>query len=226
MSLLSLLTPSICFTCGDQLTAGETILCARCAAQITYITPNVGGNIQLRERIFPRTAPIRLVDAMTTYRHDSVTAKIIRTGKYGGRPELIYYIAKIYAKRLAESGMLADVDALQPVPMHWLKRLKRGYNQAELIALTISKATGIPVIKAVKAVKSHTSQTRQTAQQRTTNLVDNFKVSKPALIQGKHIAVIDDIITTGSTISEVVGTVYDARPRAISVLALAAAPTV
>ena len=165
-----------------------------------------------------------------TYRHDSPAAMLIRRGKYDNRPDIIRDLGHIWGERLDASGIMSDIDALQAVPMHLLKRLRRGYNQADILARAIGEACDIPVIHAMGA-RRHSAHHRA-AQRRGLNGARHadlaaqhvrFYVTHPDVIAGRHIAIIDDIITTGATLSDAIRTLAPARPRAITILTLAAA---
>ena len=110
------------------------------------------------------------------------------------------------------------------VPMHWRKRLIRGFNQTDYIAHAISKTTGIPVGRNLIAARGHTSQTRKGAIGRLLNTRFIFDVVDADLLCGKHILLVDDVITTGATILACADTLRKFAPTVnISILALAKA---
>lgn len=96
------------------------------------------------------------------------------------------------------SGMRAP-DIIVPVPLHWRRRFHRGYNQSELLAKWWSNALHIPMLKAVYRHRATPSQQGLTAKQRRRNLQDAFVIPKPELIKHQHIALVDDVLTTGAT---------------------------
>ncbi len=202
--------------------AGEEVLCTGCRAGLNSQRMHYNAYGELRQRLMPRTAPIVMVDAYGSYTNASPIGQLIRRAKYDNRPDIAAYLAQIYARKLIADGMLEDVDLLQPIPMHWLKRLSRGYNQTEVIATTISRETGIPVAKVLRASKSHSSQTGHSAAERVRNVEGVFSMQRAEQFTGKHVAIIDDIITTGSTISSAISAIMPAEPSKITILALAA----
>ncbi len=211
--------PAVCEGCGRRLARGERGVCAVCLGDLAW---HVIDGDALRERL-PRRLPIGRCMSWTAYRREATAARLIKRGKYGGRPDLIEELAEIYARRLVAEGALEGVDALQAVPMHWWKRLRRGYNQADLIARQLSRITGVPVVKVLKAVRGHSSQTRRTAAGRAKNVEGMFAVGRPELVAGLHVALVDDVITTGSTLSEAAYALAAAGVARISVVTLAAA---
>ena len=109
-----------------------------------------------------------------------------------------------------------------PVPLHILKKLRRGYNQTDYIAGAISRSTGIPVEQALVCRRRHSSQTRRTPFERWVNARDTYSVSPDAELAGKHILIVDDVITTGATLLSCAEAIHTAFPSArISVLSLA-----
>ncbi len=221
--LLSFLLPPVCELCGRELVAGERLLCFGCLAGLApaggAFPPAVTS--PLRDRL-PRNMKITACGAWAIYRPDSATARLIKRGKYDNRPDIIRRLGAEWGTVLAAGDALEGIDALQPVPMHILKRLRRGYNQATIIAREISRATGVPVIDAMRATRGHSSQTRATATGRASNVRDIFSVTRAAAVAGRHIALVDDIVTTGATLSEAASALHRAGVASVSVLTLAA----
>ena len=96
------------------------------------------------------------------YSRHSPYSSVIITAKYHGRPEIARIVGRRYAAEMAPCGFFSGVDALVPVPMHWWKKARRGYNQAEVVAEGVSEATGIPVIHDAMRAARHATQTRKT----------------------------------------------------------------
>ncbi len=217
--LFNWMLPRVCEGCGRRLARGERSVCAVCLGELSQ---GYAGSDALRDRL-PRRLPVDRCLSWTAYRRGSLAARLIKRGKYGGRPDIIEELAGIYGRRLAAAGALAGVDVLQAVPMHWWKRLRRGYNQADLIARQLSCATGIPTVSALKAVRGHGSQTRHTAAGRALNVGGMFEAVGRDAVAGLHVALVDDVITTGATLSEAACAVARAGTARISTVTLAAA---
>lgn len=218
--IAGLILPRQCEICGRDLLHGENILCMHCLAALP---PCLEPEADLRASRITRHAPVARVATWLSYTHHNAAAIIIRRGKYNGRPDIFATLGKILAGRLIETGMLHGVDALIPVPMHWFKRMRRGYNQAEIIAQAISAATGIPVLhSAVTATRSTPQHAGSSPRARADNARRRFRATRS--LQGMHIAIVDDILTTGATISGMIQALAPCRPHAISIITLAAAP--
>lgn len=210
----------VCRACGRELVKGENTLCLHCVADIPLWS---GSEADLRAARLPRNAPVARVIPWLAYSNSDPVCALIREGKFNDRPELIEDLAKRFAKSLAGSDSLCGVDAIVPVPMHWWKRMLRGYNQAEIIADIIARESGIPMIKAIRAVRSHSVQSRKSGQERAANVSGIFALRKNSKIApGSHIAVVDDILTTGATLSEAIKTLNSLNPAAVTILTLAA----
>lgn len=211
---------SVCRICDRELVAGEKMICLHCE---NHFPLWAASNADLRAHRLPRTAPIDGVWPWLAYSNADPVCGLIREGKFNDRPELIEELSRRYALWLQSKGCLNGIHAIVPVPMHWWKRMVRGYNQAELIAQTITDVTGLPTVKALKAVRSHSVQSRKSGAARASNVKGIFALNpRYKLSPGIRIALVDDIITTGSTISEAVNTIQAVGPSSITVLSLAA----
>lgn len=213
-----LMLPRQCEICGRDLLQGEETLCMHCVAALPVCHES---EADMRASRITRHAPVARVATWLSYTHDSDVARLIRRGKYNGRPDIFVALGRLLAGRLAADGVLDGIDALIPVPMHWFRRMRRGYNQAELLALAISRASGIPLLRgAVRASRSRRHQAGSNRDARAENARGRFRATRD--LRGMHVAVVDDILTTGATVSGVIEALAPQSPRAISVITLAA----
>ncbi|GAA4739848.1 hypothetical protein GCM10023229_18910 [Flavisolibacter ginsenosidimutans] len=121
--------------------------------------------------------------------------------KYKSNKEMGLYLGRLMGYALAETNRFRTVDALVPLPLHPSKEKMRGYNQAMILCQGIADVLGKPVLKDVIIRTSHTeSQTKKNRVQRWENMEGRFELVKPAAIEGKHILLVDDVITTGATL--------------------------
>jgi ComF family protein len=125
--------------------------------------------------------------------------RLIHFLKYDGMRPLARPLAAWTAEVLPELG---DVDLLLPVPLHWSRRVKRGFNQAELFAKELSKITGVPADgRALRRTRPTPSQAGLSRRQRRENLRGVFEVKDAVRVRGRSVAVIDDVMTTGTTVA-------------------------
>lgn len=123
---------------------------------------------------------------------------------------------------LFNSGFTGDIDMIIPVPLHPVKERIRGFNQSFLISQGISSATGLPVDSGslVRVIRTAT-QTKRSRYDRWKNVEGTFMVTDPCSVRGKHILLIDDVITTGSTIESCAVELLRSEGVRVSVAALA-----
>jgi len=132
-----------------------------------------------------------------------------------------------YAPALAEllcrecDGLPDDIDAVLPVPLHWRRRWFRGFNQADEIGVPVAKHLGIPLIRSVRRIRATPFQSGLSARQRSKNLRAAFSVHEPLRFQ--HVLIVDDVITTGTTMRQIALVLKRAGAKKVSALAVARA---
>ncbi len=218
--LLRLIFPLTCEVCGEALVDGERVLCLGCLAAMPGVY--TGADSMLSRRLAAAVKAER-VTAMFAYRRDTSYARVIQKSKYNGRPDIDYNLAAEFAAKLKPTGFFAGIDLLVPVPMHSRKKILRGFNQAEEIARGISENVGISVADNLVATRADASQTRRSALDRIKNTHGRYEVVYPEELRGKHLLLVDDVITTGATVMACCDALRHAVPDLkISILALAA----
>ena len=127
---------------------------------------------------------------------------IIHKFKYSGRWYFAQKMGEWMGSELLDSGDFADVDLLVPIPLHYRRRLLRGYNQSEQLALGIGRKMGVECdFRLVHRRLYNESQTSKIRSERWENVEDIFEVRNPQKLRGRHILLVDDVLTTGATIS-------------------------
>lgn len=197
---ISLLFPRICYGCGSQLLRNERTICTECYVLIPrtgfHLTP---GNPV--EQLFWGRCRLTGAAALSYYTKDSRIRRLIHNLKYRGIREIGPELGRIYGNSLKDSSFLEGIDVIIPVPLHPSKQRQRGFNQSDLIAEGLSKATGIPVDKGILERSTGTkTQTRKSRYDRWTNVCDIFRVKDHVHLEGRHVLLVDDVITTGSTV--------------------------
>lgn len=218
---LSLLFPRICYGCGNHLMRNEKVICTECQVVIPRTDyHNQPGNPV--EQLFWGRCVITKAAAFSYYTRGSRIRKLIHNLKYNGIQEIGIELGSIYGNLLRSSGFLNDVDLILPVPLHPSRERKRGFNQSRLICEGISSVSGIEVLAdaLVRPVKTQT-QTRRSRFERWTNVEGIFELRTPTELEGKHVLIVDDVITTGSTIEACVNELSKVEGVSVSVVALA-----
>ena len=217
---LDVVMPRSCPVCGNELGGDEQWLCRKCLAELpcTHLD-TIPFNAM--EQLFAGKVPIERATGYFYYEKGSPYASILHDIKYRNAPKMGRWLAQRALTEMPDFG--AGIDAVVPVPLHIDKLVKRGYNQSLYIAQGVAQATGAQVVKAVKAVRSHSTQTHKGALERWRNTLGAYALASgmEQRLAGKHIMVVDDVITTGSTI-EACATALQAVPGiTISVFTLA-----
>lgn len=198
--LLEYILPRTCHVCGCQLGKDERYLCLKCLSKLPRSNFHRIQNNPMEQR-FMGIVPYERCSGLLLYTPNSELATVLHDMKYRKFPGLGRYMGELMGRELLNTGFFNGVDLLMPIPMHWWKRARRGYNQAEQLCIGISKITGIPIDKSLRAVRSHRTQTALNHDQRMQNLKDIFTVAHPERLTGKHILLIDDVCTTGATLT-------------------------
>jgi len=208
--MTDLVMPRTCLVCGRELSAQEDHLCMWCAADIplTYYWERPHNTMAdelnaLLERTRPAAAPMPYVyaAALMFYHHENPYKLIPRALKYGGDLPAGRFFAAALGRRMAATAHFADVDLVLPVPLHWLRRWTRGYNQAAVIAAELARALGADMRADILTRAHRTStQTRLDADARLRNVSGVFAVRRLPPSPPRHILLVDDTFTTGATL--------------------------
>ena len=157
------------------------------------------------------------------YHQSSDYSRIFFSFKYHNRPEVAVSYGRIMAQDLVDTGLFDGIDVIVPVPLSAKRFRKRGYNQSERLAEGVRQVTGIPVeTRAVARIVDNPTQTHLSTAERMENVKDIFRLVGPACVEGKHVLLVDDMITTGSTLRSCAHTLLEAANVRLSVLTLGA----
>ena len=205
MSLLrdvkELLLPRLCPVCGKLLMQSEDVMCAFCAVGLPrYRVTNIDDNKLLR-MIWDK-ADIKKGMTFLAYNHHSPYHNLIIDFKYHGMSDLAFRLGQWAALEAKKHGFWEEADALVPVPLNWRKRWHRGYNQAEMLARGMSEVTGLPMLNLLRRIENRTSQTKLKGEARIKNAEGIYKaINIPDEWRGKRFVLVDDVMTTGSTLA-------------------------
>lgn len=222
--LLNLFFPDLCLSCKNRLVGGEQFICIACLDRLPRTNyHNVKDN--KLEQLFAGRFPFRRAAAFAHFVKGGTLQGVIHDLKYNNNPKLGVYLGKLCAKEIRNSSFITHIDYLIPIPLHPKREKQRGYNQALMIAEGISSETKIPVLStALERVVNNKSQTQKSRFERWSNTADVFGVQHPEILKEKHILLVDDVITTGSTIESCAKTILDnCDNTTISVLSIGVA---
>lgn len=202
--------PRICPVCGGRLSLAEEQVCLECLLNLprtNYINTPTDNEVK---NLFELQIPIERAVAFMRYMPGKDSTRLILAIKYKRGKSLALMLGRMMAEEFSEanSDFFEGIDVILPTPLTAKRLRDRGYNQSEMIARGIAEVTGISVdAKSVKRLRFSESQTRLSREERRENVKDAFECVMPEDLDGKHILLIDDIVTTGSTILAVANSI-------------------
>lgn len=196
--ILDAIAPATCHCCGELLKREEKYLCGDC---LRHLPPMAFRQDHDNPLVIKLAGRVNFENAAAAYIYEpgGKIASIIQDFKYRDFPGLARYLGELIARNLLNTGFFSDIDGVIPMPVHWTRRLRRGYNQVEMIAEGIGSVAGVPVVNVLRA-RFHRSQTSRNHEQRTQNVRGKYFCKEGARLRGRHFLLIDDVCTTGSTI--------------------------
>lgn len=222
---VELFYPRLCLGCGEKLFRDEQFVCLHCRASLPLIREHEVADNFVEQHLYGRPY-IESATSLLLYQKESVVQRMIHEIKYHGAKELALSLGRMLGREIRE-GRFSSVDAIIPVPLH-PKRLKwRGYNQSEWFAKGLSEEMNIPIqTDWVERVVETMTQTKKNAEERWDNMQGVFALKKDVQLQdlqGKHLLIVDDVITTGATImacAAALSQIENVRLSAVSIAAV------
>lgn len=224
-SAVGVFMPRTCSVCGKPLDGDEQFICRKCMMEMPR-THYEEIEFNPFDQLMAGKVPIERCASYFFYQKNDPYASILHDLKYRNMPTLGRWLTERATRDMLPSHFFDNIDAIVPVPLHYTKLASRGYNQSEYLAQGIARATGIPVVKALKAVREHTTQTHKDAAERMLNTQGMYAASKRHSkgLDGKHLLIVDDVVTTGSTLLACATALKAAIPNVkLSLFTLAAA---
>ncbi len=212
-----------CPICQTTLDDYETILCVHCLADMPRTRYHLWPDNPMERRLWGRF-PLVKATALMHYQRGSSYAQLIWMLKYKGRRDLGPELGKLMARELRSSTFFDDIDLLLPVPLHWRRHFQRGYNQSYLLAKGVAQITGLPIdTQSLRRVHYTAAQVHHAGVSRWDNVSNIFQLRHPGSLAGRHVLLIDDVLTTGSTLTACADALRNEPGIRISVLTLAIA---
>jgi len=215
-SLVSLFYPRNCYTCNNNLTGNEAVLCTACRHSL----PETGFHDSVHnpvEKLFWGRIPVVHATAFLFFEKTSKYQSLIHQLKYNGKKEVGIFLGNLLGTALKHTKF-DETEVIVSVPLHKSKLRRRGFNQSDIIAGGISEITGKPHLTDVLRRKVNTkSQTSQTRYARWENVQGIFECCKPELIKNKHVLLIDDVVTTGATLEAAGNSILEVEGTCLSI---------
>ena len=221
--LTDLLFPRLCVVCGDRLIDQEQWICLNCLHHIPRTNFHLAVDNPVA-RIFYGRVQIEHATSFFYFSKGSKYQTLLHNLKYKGMKELGAEIGKHFAIDLMHSPGFSSIDIVCPVPLHPNKERKRGYNQSWWIASGIAKQMNKELnADNLKRVTATETQTRKSRFERWQNVEGIFELTNPEEFFGKHVLLIDDVVTTGSTLEACANAIVSATDAKVSIATLATA---
>ena len=219
--LLSLFYPKLCLACQANQPVKSHILCVRCSFKLPQTKFHLHEENAFTERFWGRF-PLEAGASLYRYTKGGHVQNLIHHLKYKGRQEVGIKIGEHYGHQLRESDHFKEIDLIVPIPLHPKKKHQRGFNQSDLIAIGLSRSMDIPWSNKVLAREIFTeTQTQKSRLERLENVAEAFSVKTPDTLKGKHILLVDDVITTGATLEICALKIFEIEGTKVSMVTLA-----
>lgn len=216
--LLSLFYPLNCLCCKNSLYKGENHFCISCEANFSENLEPLNNKSNIAQ-LFWGKADVTFSGAPFNFLKQENLQQIIHEFKYEGNSNLAKYMGSYLGLKIKDVSELADVDCVSFVPMHPKKIKKRGYNQAEELATGVAKKLNVQTKCVLKRLVESASQTEKGVYERYENMDANFTALHG--FEGKHILLVDDVLTTGATLIACVNAIKKKYDVKVSIVCLA-----
>lgn len=220
--------PPLCPLCRNDLVCGPKRLCAHCEEQLPTLPERrchgCGGandsHLDLCQDCL-QTDGRPWTTAVSAFPFAGQLREAIHAYKYQSRTSLAPFLAHAMADAWQHYAPGTSPDLIVPVPLHWFREIRRGYNQAALLAQCLETELICPVANSLRRVRRTSQQARLQLAQRLKNIAGAFAVKKPSIIAGKSLLLVDDVFTTGATLSAATATLLNAGAAHVFVLTAA-----
>jgi len=212
---------ALCGACWDALERVAQTGCQRCGWPFPAAAAARGAERPLCQRCRETHDHFEAARAVLLYRDGGIARAAILLCKHGGRLGLLQHLAALLAEQAPADLMLRTWDAAVPVPLHWRRRWRRGFNQAEALALAVGRRHGLAVERRCLVRVRFTPPQQGDAAARRRNVLNAFVVRRTERIIGKRLLLVDDVFTTGATADACASALLDAGAGAVGVLTLA-----
>lgn len=199
-NLLNLFFPKTCAGCESFLLTDEKVLCTQCRHEVPLTNHHHIANNEIVQKFYGRI-PLEFGAALFYFHKKGIVQEMIHKLKYKGQEEISGTIGNWYSRELQDLEQIKNIDYIIPVPLHKKRLHERGYNQVEGFGRALSENLKIPYDTTLLKRKLYTkTQTKKNLLGRSDVIDSVFEVSGSENYHGKHFLLIDDVMTTGSTL--------------------------
>lgn len=218
--LLHFVYPELCIACDVRHPVQGSGFCIECISELPFTSFHTECE-NIVDKHFWGRVKIEKATALLYFQKGELVQEMLHKLKYKNDKKVGQVLGRRFGVELVEANFLEDIDVLIPVPIHKSKLAKRHYNQSEVLADAISEIANIPVEnKIIVKAKNTSSQTDKSRANRLENLLGSFQLIDTEKVKGKHVLIIDDVLTTGATVEAVAQLLAEVTDR-ISVAVVA-----
>lgn len=220
---VSMLFPNYCLMCMESLEKGEEVICIHCKYDLPVTNYHVNKSTEILNKFWGKL-PIKYAWAYLSFTKQGKVQRMLHKLKYSGHQEIGVLLGHWYGYELKLAKLDKEFDSILPVPLHPAKLKKRGYNQSDTFAKGLSESMVLPWYQDVlqKGIANQT-QTNKKRLERWQNVKDVYIIKNEMAVSGKRILLVDDVITTGSTLEACARTLLDNGCKEVSIATIATA---
>jgi ComF family protein len=216
--LVDFVYPPACLLCGRRLNKDEPFVCRECRQKFEFIMEPVRDGQHYQRRMLDK---VWFSHSVAFLQYSPGMQKLIHCLKYQNSSRLVELFGDEMGRRMMSIPHCRNADYLVPVPLHATRRRERGYNQSLLLAQRISRETGIPLLShCLKRTRHTTQQAKLSGERRFSNVKGAFVASHPEFVKKRRLLVVDDVLTTGSTINECAQALIQAGAKQVVALTI------
>lgn len=221
--LLGLFFPNLCLCCQTVLPSMNMHVCLSCQQKLPYTSLHESKENMFTQRFWGRV-PLIYGAACFYFVKMGSAQQLIHHLKYANKRQIGFHWGRIYGKKLQRAEHFNEIEAIVPVPLHWKRQKQRGYNQAAMIARGIADVLQCPLLpQALYRTRPTETLTRKSRLDRLQSIEGAFAVRQAGALRGKHILLVDDVMTSGATLEACALPILKLSGTKISMVTLAIA---
>ncbi len=223
INLLNLFFPKVCLACESHLSDNELYVCTFCRNELPVTNFHLDGDNAVAKRLYGRVNYVHAT-SLLWFNKKGIVQRLLHNLKYKGHEDVGTFLGKWLGEELSLTELYKDIDVVVPVPLHKTKLRKRGYNQVDKFGKEIAQALNIEYNADVLIkIKATSTQVFKDRLKRILTHESDFSISDVHTLKGKHILLVDDIITTGATLEACANELITIEGVTISVATMAIA---